>query len=85
MFKNFLHCYTVIFFLKGKVTILKQKKLYLIGINRPEKRNSIDDETAALLRKAFEDFENDNEAYAAVLYGKGNSYLMIYLSSHSKF
>lgn len=57
--------------------MLKQKKLYLIGINRPEKRNSIDDETASLLRKAFEDFENDNEAYAAVLYGKGNFYFMI--------
>lgn len=57
--------------------MLKQKKLYLIGINRPEKRNSIDDETASLLRKVFEDFENDNEAYAAVLYGKGNFYFMI--------
>lgn len=56
----------------GKVIVLKQKSLYLIGINRPEKRNSIDDETASELRKAFEDFENDEEAYAAVLYGKGN-------------
>jgi len=57
-----------------RVVVNKQKNLFLIGINRPEKRNSIDDETAAQLRKAFEDFENDSEAYAAVLYGKGGNF-----------
>ncbi|GFQ89270.1 probable enoyl-CoA hydratase, mitochondrial [Trichonephila clavata] len=56
------------------VVITKQKKLYLIGINRPDKRNCIDDETAAQLRTAFETFENDDEAYAAVLYGKGGNF-----------
>lgn len=53
--------------------------MYLIGINRPEKRNSIDDETAVQLRKAFESFEGDEEAYAAVLYGKGNFGLLYFL------
>jgi enoyl-CoA hydratase/carnithine racemase len=58
----------------NRVLVNKQKSLHLIGINRPEKRNSIDDETASQLRKAFEDFENDPEAYAAVLYGKGGNF-----------
>lgn len=57
-----------------RVIVLRQKRLHLIGINRPEKRNSIDDETASQLRKAFEDFESDHEAYAAVLYGKGGNF-----------
>lgn len=67
--------------------VSKQKKLFLIGINRPEKRNSIDDETATQLRKAFEEFEKDNETYAAVLYGKGKyiiEYLFIYLNMYCR-
>ncbi|GBN74194.1 putative enoyl-CoA hydratase, mitochondrial [Araneus ventricosus] len=56
------------------VIVTKQKRLYLIGINRPEKRNAINDETAALLNDAFDKFENDDDAYAAVLFGKGGNF-----------
>ncbi|KFM62575.1 Enoyl-CoA hydratase, mitochondrial, partial [Stegodyphus mimosarum] len=56
------------------VIVTKQKRLHLIGINRPEKRNCIDDETATQLRQAFDNFENDEDAYAAVLFGKGGNF-----------
>lgn len=56
------------------VVVTKQKKLHLIGINRPEKRNCVNTETAKQLRQAFENFENDDDAYAAVLYGKGGNF-----------
>ncbi|GIY56827.1 probable enoyl-CoA hydratase, mitochondrial [Caerostris darwini] len=56
------------------VVVTKQKKLHLIGINRPEKRNCINDETAVQLRDAFDAFEKDDDAYAAVLYGKGGNF-----------
>ncbi|XP_054713229.1 2,3-dehydroadipyl-CoA hydratase-like [Uloborus diversus] len=56
------------------VVVTKQKKLHLIGINRPDKRNCINDEAALQLRNAFENFENDDDAYAAVLYGKGGNF-----------
>ncbi|KAF8789684.1 Mevalonyl-coenzyme A hydratase sidH like protein [Argiope bruennichi] len=64
------------------VIVTKQKRLYLIGINRPEKRNAINDETAALLNDAFDKFENDDEAYAAVLFGKGGNFCSGYDLSH---
>ncbi|XP_015903212.1 2,3-dehydroadipyl-CoA hydratase [Parasteatoda tepidariorum] len=56
------------------VVVTKLKKLHLIGINRPEKRNAINTETSKQLIKAFELFEEDNDAYAAVLYGKGGNF-----------
>lgn len=56
------------------VVVTKQKKLHLIGINRPEKRNCVNSETAKQLQQAFENFENDDDAYAAVLYGKGGNF-----------
>ena len=47
--------------------------VFLIGINRPEKRNSVNEATARQLSDAVKHFETDEELRVAVLYGKGNS------------
>jgi len=48
--------------------------VFLIGINRPEKHNCINQATAQQLSDAIKYFEEDEELHAAVLYGKGNVY-----------
>ena len=45
-----------------------------IAINRPERRNAIDPRTALALRAAFQQFEGDDEAAAAVLTGAGGTF-----------
>ncbi len=46
----------------------------LVTINRPEKRNAIDPEAAALLDDAFAVFEADDSKSAAVLTGEGPAF-----------
>ena len=43
----------------------------LIAINRPDKRNCVNEETARQLLQAMVDFEKDDTAKVGVLYGKG--------------
>jgi enoyl-CoA hydratase len=43
----------------------------VLTITRPERRNAVDDETAALLLDRFREFEADDEARALVLTGEG--------------
>ncbi len=45
-----------------------------IGLNRPEKRNCVNEETAAALAEAFLDFEQDEEMRCAVLHGFGGNF-----------
>eukprot|EP00095_Tigriopus_kingsejongensis_P007809 snap_masked-scaffold204_size260821-processed-gene-1.4 protein:Tk07809 transcript:snap_masked-scaffold204_size260821-processed-gene-1.4-mRNA-1 annotation:"hypothetical protein DAPPUDRAFT_304905" len=45
-----------------------------IGLNRPEKRNSVNLATAQELHAAFEDFEHDDSMYVAVLHGLGGNF-----------
>ena len=45
--------------------------VFLICINRPEVRNCVNPETGKCLYKAFTEFEENNDLYVAVLYGKG--------------
>lgn len=45
-----------------------------IVINRPEKRNAVDRETANALRQAFTDFEQNDELKVAVLWGEGGNF-----------
>jgi len=45
-----------------------------IGINRPEKRNCVNTDTAEKLKLAFQEFENDEEMYCCVLHGLGGSF-----------
>ena len=56
------------------VTIEKREGVTLIGINRPERRNCVDRETAQHLVKAFNDFEADTTSPVAVLYGNGGTF-----------
>jgi enoyl-CoA hydratase len=44
----------------------------LLTITRPERRNAVDDETAALLLERFHEFEADDDARALVLTGAGS-------------
>lgn len=45
-----------------------------IILNRPEKRNAVDRQTADALRAAFEDFERDEALRVAVLWGAGGNF-----------
>merc|ERR1719219_1578457 len=45
-----------------------------IGINRPEKRNSVDTETSEALKLAFQEFEHDPDLHCAVLHGLGGNF-----------
>ena len=45
-----------------------------IGINRPDKRNAVNTDTAEQLKLAFQDFEADEEMHIAVLHGLGGNF-----------
>ncbi|XP_042320345.1 mevalonyl-coenzyme A hydratase sidH-like [Sceloporus undulatus] len=45
-----------------------------IGINRPEARNAVNQETAELLVQAFQSFEEDSSLNVAVLHGLGGNF-----------
>ncbi|XP_018571886.1 uncharacterized protein LOC108911430 isoform X2 [Anoplophora glabripennis] len=45
-----------------------------IGINRPERRNCVDFNTATLIKDAIQGFEEDDTSCAAVLYGTGGNF-----------
>ena len=46
----------------------------VIGIDRPERRNAIDPETASLLRAARDRFEADADARVLILHGDGGNF-----------
>ena len=50
------------------------ENVFMIGINRPEKRNCVNTETADQLWKAFEEFESNDDLFVAVLHGKGQTF-----------
>lgn len=52
-----------------KVLVEKNESITTIIINRPECRNAMDRETAAMLADAFREFEADPNAKVAVLTG----------------
>lgn len=52
---------------------LQEHHIMSIGINRSDKRNCVNTNTARLLRDAFYDFEQDEEMYVAVLHGIGGN------------
>jgi len=45
-----------------------------IGINRPTKRNSVNEATAEKLKMAFMEFEKDDNMYCAVFHGLGGNF-----------
>ena len=54
----------------SKVRVEKQDRVTTVIIDRPEVRNAVDAETAALLADAFRAFDADSESDVAVLYGE---------------
>ncbi|OQV18651.1 putative 3-hydroxypropionyl-coenzyme A dehydratase [Hypsibius exemplaris] len=48
--------------------------VFLIAINRPEKRNCVNEETGYQLLEAILEFEKDDAAKVGVLYGKGGTF-----------
>ncbi|KAJ8968111.1 hypothetical protein NQ314_002466 [Rhamnusium bicolor] len=58
----------------NNVLIDKVGHITTIGINRPEKRNCVDFNTATQIKNAIAQFEEDSNSYAAVLYGTGGNF-----------
>src|SRR5690606_12402087 len=56
------------------VRIEKQGAVTTVILNRPEARNAVDRPTADALRQAFKDFDADDAARVAVLWGAGGSF-----------
>ncbi|GAB6031269.1 hypothetical protein CHUAL_009069 [Chamberlinius hualienensis] len=52
----------------------KVGQVFLIGINRPDKRNCVNSYTASLLLKEFERFESDDSVRVAILHGIGGNF-----------
>jgi len=57
-----------------KLLIRLQGPVCIVTINRPEARNAVDVETAALLVDALRGFDSDNTLAAAVLTGSGGTF-----------
>ncbi len=53
----------------SKVRVEKQDNITTVIIDRPDVRNAVDGETAGLLAQAFRDFDADESADVAVLFG----------------
>ncbi|KAB0800731.1 hypothetical protein PPYR_06470 [Photinus pyralis] len=60
--------------MKPPVVVEQLGAVTTIGINRPEKRNCVNVQTAQLLKDAIVNFENDKESLVAVLYGVGGNF-----------
>jgi enoyl-CoA hydratase len=56
------------------VLVSREGTVTLIGIDRPERRNAVDGQTAAALADAFRAFDADDSSAAAVLYGTGGTF-----------
>jgi len=56
------------------VLVRKDGPVWTVVLNRPERKNAVDPETAEALRQVFDAFEADEEAKAAVLTGAGGTF-----------
>lgn len=56
------------------VQVEREDHVTLVTLNRPDRRNAVDRDTAAALLAAFEDFERDPDARVAVLAGAGDTF-----------
>jgi len=54
-----------------KLAVSRDGPVVTVSIERPERRNAVDPETALALRRAFVDFERDESAAVAILTGAG--------------
>lgn len=58
----------------SKVLVERLGHVTVVTINRPDRRNAVDAETAGLLRAAFGAFDADQDARVAVLTGAGGGF-----------
>ncbi|GAA0965261.1 crotonase/enoyl-CoA hydratase family protein [Actinocorallia libanotica] len=56
------------------VHVERRGPVTIISLDRPEVRNAVDSEHAALLTAAFQDFDADDGAAVAVLHGRGGNF-----------
>jgi enoyl-CoA hydratase len=56
----------------AKVLTRVEEHIFVITINRPEKRNAVDGEAAALLEVAWKKFRDDDNLWVAILTGAGD-------------
>lgn len=56
------------------VLVERRGAVTVVAIDRPAKRNAVDEETAGALRDAFRAFDADDEAAVAVLTGTGSDF-----------
>ncbi len=57
-----------------KILVEKDGPITTIILNRPERRNAVDDETAGLLKQAFTEFDADGEQSVAVFCGTDGTF-----------
>jgi enoyl-CoA hydratase len=53
------------------VEVEVRERIFIVWLNRPEKRNALTPEMSLLLKEAFERFRDDRELWVAVLAGRG--------------
>ena len=58
----------------AKIEVERDGPITTIIINRPEARNALDLEATGLLHNAFIDFERDDDARVAILWGAGGTF-----------
>ncbi len=58
----------------GRITTKKQDRLFLIGIDRPKKLNGFTPEMFAQLSAAYGAYEDDPDAWCAVVYAEGDNF-----------
>lgn len=58
----------------GRITIERQGRLFLIGIDRPKKLNGFSPKMLTELAGAFTAFETDDEAWVGVLFAEGKNF-----------
>ena len=59
---------------EAKVIVKKEGPVTVVIINRPQRRNAVDAETAGLLLEAFRRFDSDSNSDVAVLGGAGGTF-----------
>ncbi len=59
---------------RNKVIVHKVGQVTVVTINRPDKRNAVDAETARMLLDAFVAFDTDDDQSVAVLVGAGQTF-----------
>jgi len=57
-----------------EVQTIENGRIWIIALNRPHVRNSIDGKTATKLSQCLVNFDKHPDSLVAVLYGKGNSF-----------